>query len=206
MSWSRCQVCKQEGNGQVQRPKQLSPVCLVKVGSWDSCDSRGHWASLGLGGSGHSGNGRKFGPLAPPCLLGGRWCRTEVAGRARGCSIPPATSGHCRRRWSHGPEGVDLPFEQVPRAHALGTVQSRGRHLWLINVFTCWQLLSGVTLFFLFLFLFRSGGGVGLGGDQRWRCTVLRNQLAYASSKYQVPFAEEVRGVQCGHAEHSWAA
>lgn len=114
MSRPRCRVCKQEGTGQVRRPKHLSPVCLGKVGSLDSRDSLGDWASLGRGGRGHSA----FGPWAPPCISGGRRCWAALARRPGAAPYPrlllAAPGGGAHGYWSHSPEGAGLRFEQSP--------------------------------------------------------------------------------------------
>lgn len=83
-----------EGNGWGQRPKHLSPEHLLKMGNWDSHDTCGDWASLGLGGCGpppHPRPGLKLGPLAPPGIWGGRRCLT--GGTSWVLGSPPVLPG-----------------------------------------------------------------------------------------------------------------
>lgn len=88
---------------------------------------------------------------------------------------------------SHTDRGMDLRFWW-----AQGALHRPWRGLSL-KPMTCRS-------FCLFSF-FRSWVGVE---NRRWSLLFCTNDLSRASSKHQVPFAEEVRGVRFAHAEGSW--
>lgn len=156
----------------------MTPLGLEGVATREMGD---HWPHPGLGWESVLPRGAPAGPVVP---------------HTPGHSLPlqEVPAGH----WPHSQEALTchLTGSQLrPGPFCSDSDQS----LCLLEA----QFLSGVT--FLSVSLPFLGFG-GWAGGQRWRCALLRNRLACTSSKHRVPFAEEVRGVGLGHAEHSWAA
>lgn len=175
MSRSSCPACKQEGNGQVPRPKHQSPVCPVQVGSWGSCDSRGDRAALGLGGCGHPGDGWRLGLLGDVLARGAPGRPVAAPSPSYCLPLPRCLPGTVTGSLS-SPEGSACDPEE-----SLDGLKPRSFQSYFS---------------FCFFSVRRPGAGAGgRGGDAG-----LRNRPACASSRPRVPFVEEVRGVRFGHA------